>query len=119
MQTLVKAVATLKAIRKHKRNRRAAIFRLSGSLAGTPLPADGKAVVIQLRKGSHWRAIKRIRTSPTGHYASKLKIKLRRLPKHLKLRTVVPREESYSYEKGISKIATLRIPPKQSTASSR
>ena len=113
VQTLVKAAVSLRAKRTHKRNRLRAIFRLSGALAGKPLPTGGKSVAIQMRKGSRWSTIKQIRTSPSGQYASTLKIRLHRLPKHLKLRTVASREETYSYEKGTSKIMTLRIPSKR------
>jgi hypothetical protein len=112
VRTLVKAAVRVRAKQRHKHNRAKAIFRISGVLAGTPLPSHGKTVLIQVRKGTSWRTIKHLTATPRGRYATRFTMRLARVAKRLKVRTVVPRQASYPYEKGISTAITLHIPSK-------
>jgi hypothetical protein len=113
IQTLVGAPVTLKATAKHRHNRRKASYRLTGLLAGTPLPATGKTVLIQVRKAKTWHTIKRLHTTAAGTYTTKLTITLRRRARHLKVRAVAPLEQSYPYQKGTSTTLTLHIRAKR------
>jgi hypothetical protein len=112
VRTLVKAAVTLKA-KKLRVRRTAKIFRLTGVLLGTPLPVDGKTVRIQVRKGKTWRTVKTLRTNADGAYATKIKVKRRAHAKRLTVRTLVPRDRTYPYEKGTSTTRILRIPARR------
>jgi hypothetical protein len=101
-------VATLKATTRHL-TRTAQTFRLTGTLAGHPLPAHGKTLRIQVRKGKSWHTLKRIRTNPQGSYTTTLKIRRRNHAKRLTIRTLIPQDRTYPYQRGTSPTHLLRI----------
>ena len=112
VQTLVNAKVTLVA-KKARIKPRAKIYRLTGVLAGKPLPTHGKTVLIQVLHGKTWHTIKHLRSNARGVYTTRYKIRRGNHATRLTVRTVVPRDATYPYQKGTSLTRLLRTPPRR------
>lgn len=86
------------------------LIRYHGRILSGPLPKRGKRVRLEGRAtGSGWTAFAVLRTSRTGRFSGKYRLRIRRPGVRLQIRAVVPPENGYPYLSSRSARVSLRV----------
>jgi hypothetical protein len=116
LQELPAALASLTltvpaAVRLHvapHRARSEGAIRFHGRLAGGPIPAGGKQLILEARSpGGHWLEFHVIRTGPTGTFAYRYRFRLPG-PARYQFRAVSEAEADYPFAAGVSNVVRVR-----------
>jgi 5-hydroxyisourate hydrolase-like protein (transthyretin family) len=107
IEMIVPARTSLRVNRSRVLNGQAVEF--SGSLRTQPAPAGGKLVELQARLTNRWQTFRTTRTDAAGRWAIPYRFKRTRGVQRFRFRARLPREGSYPFADGGSRIVVVRV----------
>jgi hypothetical protein len=81
----------------------------SGHLRTVPTPAGGKLVELQARLSNRWQTFRTSRTDTAGRWTIRYRFKRTRGVQHFRFRARLPREGSYPFAGGGSRVVVVRV----------
>jgi 5-hydroxyisourate hydrolase-like protein (transthyretin family) len=91
----------LRLSRHHLANGQTLTFR--GRVGGTPRPAKGVVVALEVRKGRSWQPFHNTNTKRNGRFASSYRFIHTTAVQHYKFRARIPAQVGYPYDGGTSR----------------
>jgi hypothetical protein len=107
MALLVRARSTIRPSRRTFVN--GETMRLRGRLRGGSIPPEGKLVELQVLLRGKWRTFATTRATRRGRWRYDYRFDGTRGRQTYRFRARVPREATYPYETGVSRVVKVRV----------